>query len=104
MPFSGEYYCKVFNTKGTDLTRAVVNVDGMFSIKIFIIFSCLKIKYLYFIAYTYVPDSEFSEVHSEDESNIILEEDESEQIEKGGPTLLERLEPITSVRDGEKIV
>lgn len=51
-----------------------------------------------------MPDSEFSEVHSEDESNVILEEDESEHVEEGGPQLVEKLEPITSVRDGEKIV
>jgi hypothetical protein len=45
-----------------------------------------------------------SEVHSEDESNVILEEDETEQIEEGGPELSEKLEPVTSVRDGERIV
>lgn len=78
----GEYVCAVQNTVGQDLTRAVVNVD----------------------AYTYVPDSEFSEVHSEDEVNVILEEDETGLVEEGGPQLEERLEPITSVHDGERVV
>lgn len=93
--------------KGTDLTRAVVNVDGeVLSLK-YNVWDNLQERYAYictFVAYTYVPDSEFSEVHSEDESNVILEEDESEHVEEGGPQLVEKLEPITSVRDGEKIV
>lgn len=83
---SGEYVCRVGNSVGEDLTKANVSVE----------------------AYEYVPDSEIatSTVHTVESDEDVLDEEEIEDddAEEGAPKFLVKMEPVTSVQDGQLTV